>query len=107
MKKFAELDNDFKEYLFVLQASGSLREKSGTVSEGIVETLLNHGLEGLSSKQVKVFYEHVLSKFFIEKCAICNEDIQWPQMFEAYKNKNMCEICVKTRQAVKNANASK
>ena len=81
--------------------TGRLMKMSGNTSVGIVETILNNGLENLSPKQAEVFYEHVIKKAVVRTCKICDDEIPWPFMFDALNNGHLCQICSETREQVK------
>ena len=106
MKPFASLDDDFRNYLKQLIDTGQLEKKSGPTSVGVVQTILNFGIENLSKKQAGVFYDHVLKKFVIEKCKICGDEIPWSFMINALKNGH-CETCMETRRRVKEGKKKK
>ena len=106
MKSFATLDDEFKGYLKQLIETGKLEKGSGATSVGVVQTILNLGIENLSKKQIGVFYDYVLGKFVIEKCEICGDEIPWSYIINALKN-GLCETCTETRKRVKEEKENK
>jgi len=61
---------------------------------GITKKVIDTGEQSLSPQQTYVFKTYVLDEFITPECKGCGlDDIPWCEMYHAYDNGHVCNLC--------------